>query len=70
MTKSKKIKVLVADDRVHEVEGFASIIGAEADMEVVGTAETEFEVLEKSKSADPDIILLDLMWFGDKEVSR
>lgn len=60
------IKVFVADDHVHAVEGLSLIIDRAEDMEVVGSAGIINQVLEQATAAEPDVIVLDLAWPGDK----
>lgn len=54
------IRVLVADDHVTVLEGLASIIGRQPDMEVVGQAANGREAVELWGRCQPDVALLDL----------
>ncbi|WP_051944929.1 response regulator transcription factor [Verrucomicrobium sp. BvORR106] len=54
------IRVLVADDHVTVLEGLASIIGRQADMEVVAQAANGREAVELWSQCQPDVALLDL----------
>jgi DNA-binding NarL/FixJ family response regulator len=58
------VRILVVDD--HEVvrRGLQSIIGACSDLQVVGTAASGEEALTLAKSAEPDLVLLDLQLPG------
>ena len=52
------IKLLLADERLVVREGLKRILTLPG-MRVVGEAATRDEVLEQSRSADPDVLLLD-----------
>lgn len=54
------IRVLVADDHVTVLEGLASIIGRQPDMEVVAQAANGREAVELWSQCQPDVALLDL----------
>ena len=54
------IKILVADDHVVVREGLIRIIDQTPDLKVVGEAGTSIEVLQKIRSTNVDILLLDL----------
>ena len=60
------IKVLVADDTLIAREGWKRILETESDLEVVGEATTAQEVLALILDTEVDILLMDLMWFGDE----
>jgi DNA-binding NarL/FixJ family response regulator len=69
MTRRPKgpIRVLIADDYVLEREGLKRIIEELADdIAVVGEATVAQEVLIKVQETQPDVVLLDLMWFKDE----
>jgi DNA-binding NarL/FixJ family response regulator len=61
-----KIKVIVADDTLIAREGWKKILETANDIEVVGEAKTAIETKRKVKELDPDILLMDLKWFGDE----
>lgn len=54
------IRILVADDHPIVRDGLISILGTQADFEVVGKAGDGRETLEQVKTVKPDVLLLDL----------
>lgn len=56
----KSIRILIADDHAILQAGLESMLNAEADMQVVGTANDGFECLRQTVLLKPDIILLDI----------
>ena len=63
---SVRIKVLLADDTLIAREGWKKILETAGDIEVVGDAKTAAETLRKVKELGPDVLLMDLKWFGDE----
>lgn len=63
---NEKIKVLLADDTLIAREGWKKILEMANDIEVVGDAKTATETLRKVKELNPDVLLMDLKWFGDE----
>jgi two-component system, NarL family, response regulator len=61
-----KIKVLLADDTLIAREGWKRILETTDDMEVVGEAKKATETLRKVRELKPDVLLMDLKWFGDE----
>ncbi|MDX1694628.1 MAG: response regulator, partial [Ketobacteraceae bacterium] len=55
-----KIKVLVIDDSAVIRKLLATIIDAQPDMEVVGTASDPYIAREKIKQLNPDVLTLDI----------
>lgn len=55
-----KIRILIADDHRVVREGLAAILKSRSDMDVVGEAVNGFEVIEKTKTLKPDVILMDI----------
>ena len=61
----KLIKVLLADDTLIAREGWKRILETADDIEIVGEAETAQETPRKVLELAPDVLLMDLKWFGD-----
>jgi len=61
------IRVMIADDSDIAADGMRRILEQTADMEVVCEGRTKLETIELALLHRPDILLLDLMWFDDKE---
>lgn len=53
------IRVLICDDHHLVAEGLSLLLGAQADIDVVGVASTVEEVLERCASRHPDVVLMD-----------
>ena len=62
---SRKIRVLLADDTFIAREGWKKILETASDIDIVGEAETAAMAVEKVDDLKPDILLMDLLWFGD-----
>jgi DNA-binding NarL/FixJ family response regulator len=54
------IRVLIADDQEMVREGFAALLGAQPDIEVVGQAANGFEAVEMARQSTPDVVLMDV----------
>jgi len=54
------IRVAIADDQALVRGGFAALLGAEADMEVVGIAEHGAAAVALASDTHPDVILMDI----------
>ncbi len=60
------IRVLIADDTLIAREGWKRILESAGDIEVVGEVITAFEITRKVKELIPDVLLMDLKWFGNE----
>ena len=60
------IKVLIADDHIHEREGFKQLLGLLDFVEVIGEATSAQNTVQQALGLMPDVILMDLTWFKDK----
>ncbi len=56
----KRIRILLADDHALVRQGFRMILGAQADMEIVGEAGNGREALELAEKLTPDVIVMDV----------
>jgi len=54
------IRVLVVDDQAMVREGFAALLGAQADIEIVGQAEDGARAVEMAAERRPDVVLMDV----------
>ena len=54
------IRVLVADDQALVRAGLATLLGAEPDLEVVGTAEDGRDAVDQARSLRPDVVCMDV----------
>ncbi len=61
---SRKIRVLIADDRATLRGELLRLIAAHADLEVVGEVEVGAEVVGRTAELAPDVVLLDLAMPG------
>lgn len=55
-----RIRVLLADDHALVLEGLRSLLEAEPDIEVVGTATNGDALLQAARTLAPDVIVLDI----------
>jgi DNA-binding NarL/FixJ family response regulator len=56
---SPRTRVAIVEDHSMVAEGFARIVAAEKDFEVVGTAATLADAMELIESAAPEVVLMD-----------
>ena len=61
----KAIKILIVDDHRVFAEAIAARLGAEADLRVVGQANTAAQALDAVETLDPDVVLMDVELGGD-----
>jgi len=62
----QSIRVFLADDQLIAREGLKGILEGVADIVIVGEAITALEVPRKVDETKPNIVLMDLKWFGDE----
>jgi two-component system response regulator NreC len=56
----KRTRILLADDHAVVRQGFKMILGAQADMEIVGEAGNGREAIELAGQLSPDIVVMDV----------
>lgn len=61
----KVLRVLIVDDHRVFAEAIASRLQAEADLSVVGQANTAAQALDAVETLDPDVVLMDVELGGD-----
>ncbi|NQX70397.1 response regulator transcription factor [Paenibacillus alba] len=64
MDSARKIRVMLVDDQKIMLEGLETLLSIKAEIEIVGTAQTGEEALERLHSVVPDIILMDIRMPG------
>jgi DNA-binding NarL/FixJ family response regulator len=60
-----RISVLIADDTLIALEGIKSILKNVGEIESIATASTPQEVLDVAIQMRPDVVVLDMKWFGN-----
>ncbi|MGH8932303.1 MAG: response regulator [Egibacteraceae bacterium] len=55
-----RIRVVLADDQALVRQGFGALLGAQADMDVVGEARNGEEAVSSSRRLRPDVVLMDV----------
>ena len=58
------IRVAIADDHALVRAGFRALIEAEPGLEVVGEAADGAEAIELARTAEPDVVLMDIRMPG------
>ena len=58
---AENIRILIVDDHLVVREGLRALIDVQPDMELVGEAADGVEAVQKARSLQPDVILLDLV---------
>jgi DNA-binding NarL/FixJ family response regulator len=64
---TETIRIVIADDFEITREGLNRILAAQKDIEIVGEGATIHEAVRKVHELRPDILIVDLKWFGDEE---
>ena len=54
------LRIVLADDHVMLRDGLKSLVGAQADMEVVGEAADGRDALAKARELQPDVVVMDI----------
>jgi DNA-binding NarL/FixJ family response regulator len=62
---SDKIRVLIADDHVHERMGLRDLLSLVEGMEVIAEATSAQEAVQLAIAMRPDVVVMDLRWYGD-----
>lgn len=57
----KAIRVLIADDHAIVRRGLRTLISSQPDMEIVGEANNGVEAVQKARTVQPDVILMDMV---------
>lgn len=57
----KAIRVLIADDHAIVRRGLRTLITSQPDMEIVGEANNGIEAVQKARTVQPDVILMDMV---------
>lgn len=63
------IRVLIVDDHPIVHDGIAAVLHHEADIRVIGSAETTARAVEQVRSLKPDVVLMDLRMPGEEGLS-
>jgi DNA-binding NarL/FixJ family response regulator len=66
MSPKGKITVMLADDQLIAREGLRGILETSEEIKVIGEAATTYEATRKAVELSPQILFMDLKWFGDE----
>ncbi len=64
MSRSERVRVLLADDHNLFREGLAGILNGQSDLEVVGEAADGVEAMAMARKLQPDLVLMDIRMPG------
>ncbi len=64
---SDKLRVIIADDHPYEVSGIADLLSFASEIEVIGKAQTAQQAVLQVIEKQPDVILLDMIWYKNKD---
>ncbi|MBN2285187.1 MAG: response regulator transcription factor [Tissierellales bacterium] len=67
MMDKQHIKVFIADDTLIGREGLKAILTTSDNIDVVGEGTSIPEVDRLISKTDPDLLIIDLKWFGDEQ---
>jgi two-component system, NarL family, response regulator NreC len=59
-----RVRVLIADDHALVRSGLRALLDSQPDIEVIGEAEDGAAVVERSRTLDPDVVVMDLTMPG------
>jgi DNA-binding NarL/FixJ family response regulator len=65
MSPKGKITVILADDTLIAREGWKKILETSEEIKVIGEAKTASQATKIAAELKPQVILMDLLWFGD-----
>jgi len=66
MSPTGKINIIIADDTLIAREGWKKVLETSWDIKVIGEAKTTREAIQRTIELGPDVVLMDLKWFGDE----
>ncbi len=64
----KPIRVVIADDLAIYREGLKKLLAYIPDVQLAGEAQSPQEAIRLANIAQPDVIMFDLAWYGDKRI--
>ncbi len=70
LSQPANIRVLIADDKELDREGVKALLHNQPDIEIVGTADSPTSVAPLVRQYQPDVILLDLHWHGNRRAGE
>jgi DNA-binding LytR/AlgR family response regulator len=65
---SRKLTVVIAEDKRHEVHGFMDLLKYAPQVEVVGNAMQWYNIIHVVVEKRPDVLMLDLSWYDNDEL--